>query len=274
MSDLPLVVISLGWGVQSFTLAVMSALGDLPPVDVAIHADTTHERNATYAYALRWTPWLEARGVRVVTVQGAQSISELTSYKSDIPAYTYSEADHVMGKLRRQCTGEWKIYPMRRWLQANRTTRTVSYVDGIAHYTKTKRPVEQWLGISMDEWQRAKDSDVKYVTNRFPLLENRMTRNDCGNYLERHGIEVPAKSACVFCPFHNRRAWVEMRAENGSDWQKAVEVDAAIRKVRPPYDLFLHRAMIPLTEVDLRTPEEKGQMALWQEACESGYCWT
>ena len=51
------------------TLAAMSALGDLPPVDVAIHADTTHERSATYAYAQRWTPWLEARGVRVVTVR-------------------------------------------------------------------------------------------------------------------------------------------------------------------------------------------------------------
>ena len=280
----PLIAISLGWGVQSFTLAVMSALGDLPPVDVAIHADTTHERSATYAFAQRWTPWLEAHGVRVVTVQGAQSISELTSYKSDIPAYTSSNGALIMvpeiayddndeayqtgemievpanveGRLRRQCTGEWKIYPMRRWLQANRD----------------KRPVEQWLGISMDEWQRAKDSDVKYVTNRFPLLELKMTRNDCGNYLERHGIEVPPKSACVFCPFHNMRAWVEMKAENGADWQKAVEVDAAIRKARPPYDLFLHRAMIPLIEVDLRTPEDKGQMALWQEACESGYCWT
>ena len=75
----------------------------------------------------------------------------------------------------------WKVQPLRRWLQANRE----------------KRPVEQWLGISMDEWQRAKDSDVKYVTNRFPLLELKMTRNDCGNYLERHGIEVPAnRLAC------------------------------------------------------------------------------
>ena len=168
------------------------------------------------------------------------------------------ERKRIRGQLRRQCTHRWKVQPLRRWLQANRD----------------KRPVEQWLGISMDEWQRAKDSDVKYVTNRYPLLEKRMTRNDCGNYLERHGIEVPSKSACVFCPFHNMRAWVEMKAENGADWQKAVEVDAAIRKARPPYDLFLHRAMIPLTEVDLRTPEDKGQMALWQEACESGYCWT
>ena len=43
--------ISLGWGVQSFTLAAMVALGDLEPVDVAIHADTTHEASGTYAFA-------------------------------------------------------------------------------------------------------------------------------------------------------------------------------------------------------------------------------
>ena len=58
-------VISLGWGVQSFALAAMSALGELPPVDAAIHADTTHERRETYEFAATWTPWLEARGVHV-----------------------------------------------------------------------------------------------------------------------------------------------------------------------------------------------------------------
>ena len=31
-------IISLGWGVQSFTLAAMVALGELEPVDFAIHA--------------------------------------------------------------------------------------------------------------------------------------------------------------------------------------------------------------------------------------------
>ena len=60
--------ISLGWGVQSFPLAAMAALGELESVDVAIHADTTHESKLTYEFAARWTPWLEERGVRVVTV--------------------------------------------------------------------------------------------------------------------------------------------------------------------------------------------------------------
>jgi len=59
-------IISLGWGVQSFTLAVMVALGDLEPVDAAIHADTTHEKTATYEFAKRWTPWLEEHGTKVL----------------------------------------------------------------------------------------------------------------------------------------------------------------------------------------------------------------
>lgn len=66
-------VISLGWGVQSFALAAMSALDELPPIDAAIHADTTHERTETYKFAAKWTPWLEERGVRVVTVKDSSS---------------------------------------------------------------------------------------------------------------------------------------------------------------------------------------------------------
>lgn len=38
---MPLRVISLGWGVQSWSLAAMAALGEIPRVDYAIHADTT-----------------------------------------------------------------------------------------------------------------------------------------------------------------------------------------------------------------------------------------
>jgi len=41
-------ILSLGWGVQSMTIAVMAALGDIEPVDYAIHSDTTHERTDTY----------------------------------------------------------------------------------------------------------------------------------------------------------------------------------------------------------------------------------
>jgi hypothetical protein len=251
----PMKVLSLGWGVQSVTIAAMVALGELEPIDVALHADTTHESAGTYAIAQTLTPWLAERGVRVVTVisKQAQPIQMVTSQWTDIPAFTTDGISK--GQLRRQCTGSWKIHELRRWLQANRE----------------KRPVEQWIGISLDEYQRMKDSDVKYITHRWPLIEKRMTRAACIKWLWHNGLPYIPKSACVFCPYHDTRAWHDMKASSNGDWHKAIEVDRAIRKVRPPYDLFLHPARIPLEEVDFSTAEERGQLSLWNEEC-SGIC--
>lgn len=245
--------ISLGWGVQSFTLAAMSALGELDLVDVAIHADTTHESKLTYEFAARWTPWLEERGVRVVTVSDPEQAATVTSFKTDIPAFTVGYSDNG-GMLRRQCTHRWKINPMRKWLQENRNGVTV----------------EQWLGISLDEFQRMKDSDRKYIKHRWPLIERRMTRLDCVTWLDRRGIEIPPKSACTFCPFHSTAEWRRIR-QTPEDWAEAIAVDEAIRKVRPPYDLYLHPARIPLVDIDLRSEQDKGQLSLWDAEC-SGIC--
>lgn len=66
----PLVTyLSLGWGIQSFCIASMIALGYLRMITVAVHADTGHESIETYHFAERWTPWLQERGLKIVTVQ-------------------------------------------------------------------------------------------------------------------------------------------------------------------------------------------------------------
>lgn len=257
-------ILSLGWGVQSFTLAAMVALGELEPLDFAIHADTTWERKATYEFAKRWTPWLEERGVRVVTVRDANQAAAVTTLKTDIPAFTVDKANDMEGQLRRQCTGRWKITPMRRYISDELQRRDLGKTPGV---------VEQWLGISEDEWYRAKDSDVKYITHRYPLLERGMRRGDCVTWLERNVLEVPGKSACVFCPYHNRQAWADMKRNEPEDWAVAVSIDLQIRDVRPPYPLFVHSARVPLTEA-VSIPEDKGytQAGMFDAECDSGHC--
>lgn len=242
-------IISLGWGVQSFTLAVMSALGDLPPVDYAIHADTTHERQGTYQIANKYTGWLEEHGVKVITVKADNAIIVDNYGGVMIPAFIENG-----GIIRRQCTDDWKRKPMKRWLQANRS----------------KEIVEQWLGISLDEFQRMKQSDVKYIKNVYPLIDKRMTRNDCALYLQRNGLEVPEKSACVFCPFQRQSEWRAVM-DNPIDFIKATFSDEFIREKRMPGRLYVHPARVPLDQVDLRTAEEKGQLSLWDNEC-SGVC--
>ena len=247
-------VISLGWGVQSWTIAAMVALGELPPVDFAIHADTTHEASWTYAFAEKHTPWLEAHGVKVVTVKPDQRrLKAFAEYKGVfIPAYTLTENRN--GQLRRQCTGDWKIAPMRR------------------HFQKVRngKPLEMWLGITTDEIQRAKTSDVQYIQNRWPLIEKDMSRFDCMAWLNDHGLEIPKRSSCTFCPYHDTATWKIIMASE-PDRREAIEHDSAIRKVRPPFDLFIHPARVPIDEIDLRSAEEQGQMSLWDNECD-GIC--
>ena len=254
---LSLKVLSLGWGVQSFTLAAMVALGELEPLDAAVHADTTHESNNTYTFAAQWTPWLVQHGVKVVTVVTSNPEPDPLNYynRIAIPAFSSAGNGHSEAQLNRECTNNWKRRQIRRWLQANRNGQ----------------PIEQWIGISLDEVPRMKDSNVKYIVNRWPLIERRMTRVACITWLERHNLPIPSKSACYFCPFHNTAEWRNIKNSGNSDWQKAVKVDEAIRKMRPPYDLFLHPSRRPLTQVDFATPQEHGQLNLWNEEC-SGIC--
>jgi len=253
----PMIVHSDGWGIQSVTIKHMVVFGELPPIAATIFADTGHEASWTYDFARRWTPYFEAHGLNVVTVrdENVRIVTDRQGGKIFIPAFTASDSK-TGGQLRRQCTDRWKIKPIRRWIQAHRMKR---------------QPVEMWLGISLDEAQRMKDSGVQYITNRWPLIEKRMTRADCVAWLERHGLEVPQKSACTFCPFHDRRTWHEIKAGSNGDWAEAVQVDAAIRAVRPPFDLFLHQSRKPLPLVDFSTPEERGQYNLWGEEC-AGIC--
>ena len=256
-------IISLGWGVQSFTLAAMVALGELEPVDYAVHADTTHESKLTYEFSDRWTGWVEKRGVRVITVKPNRSDPIDNGYgQQDVPFYSLNlKGDQGQGK--RQCTLQWKIIPVRRQISLELKQKALNKTPGI---------IEQWIGISLDEFPRMRNSDVKYINNRYPLVENKMTRVDCVKWLETRGLEVPPRSACVFCPFHNTVEWRKIK-ETKEDWDKAVAVDRLIRNSRSHKDLFVfvHPNRKPLENVDLRTAEEKGQLTLWDNEC-SGIC--
>lgn len=254
-------IISLGWGVQSFTIAAMVALGELEAVDFAVHADTRHESSLTYDFASRWTAWLEERGVRVVTVRATHEKRNIVDKFGAVQLPAYTAGKNGAGQIRRQCTHEWKIRPMREWISAELERRGLKKTPGV---------VEQWLGISLDEYQRMKQPDVKYIVNRFPLIDLRMTRSDCVAWLKEHNLEIPPRSACTFCPFKSRAEWAQTKTIE-ADWKEAIAVDEMIRDARPPEKLYLHPSRKPLVEVDFRSEDERGQLNLFNEVCE-GYC--
>jgi len=264
--------LSLGWGVQSWTLAAMVALGELPPIDYAIHADTTWEHQATYEHAAKWTSWLEEHGVRVITVRGKRTeviASWANSISVMIPAFTVDRLSQSHGQIKRQCTHDWKIMPIRRFLRERLQEMGVRALPGA---------VESLMGISLDEFTRMRSSDVLYVVNSYPLVDARVTRPDCSTWLEGHGLPVPPKSSCVFCPYHKIASWKELKRAGGSDWETAVEVDVTIRDRRPNAQIFVHPARLPLPQA-IKIPEDHGarQMSLedlWRNdaPCDGGFC--
>jgi len=263
----PLKILSLGWGVQSWTLAAMAALGEIPMPDFAVHADTTHEMEGTYAHAEKWTPWLEEHGVKVRTVQakevGVTPGLNKWKYQVKIPAFTTNLSTAKSGQLNRQCTGDWKITPLHHFARSiiNKTSPEC---------------VEMWMGISLDEWQRMKDSRQKYIKNVYHLVDRRLNRSYCVAWLAEHGLDIPPKSACTFCPYHSKDAWKRIKQAGGVDWDNAVAVDNQIRTMGKgaglEFAMFVHSSGLPLEEA-VRIPEDYGASQMEMDIpCDSGHC--
>ncbi|KUO04689.1 hypothetical protein AQJ67_10550 [Streptomyces caeruleatus] len=154
---------------------------------------------------------------------------------------------------RRQCTGEYKIKPIK---------KKVREILGYPYPTRIPKDVfvEQWVGISTDEFHRAKDADVRYMRNRHPLIDMGWSRRDCIRYLTSIGLENTPKSSCLGCPFHGNSQWRNIRDTSPDEWQDVVEFDAAIRQGNARANAngnhllgqaFLHRSRIPLSEAPI-----------------------
>jgi hypothetical protein len=195
---------------------------------------------------------------------------DVTRRFAAMPVFVFNERGGE-GQVRRQCTHEYKIAAINREL---RRLLGKGPRDRIAPST-----VESLLGISLDEVQRMKSSREQWVTIRWPLIEKRMTRHDCVNWLTRHGYPTPPKSACIGCPFHGNAYWREMRDQRPEEWEDAVAFDEQLRTMPPRLgergeitkNRFLHRRRIPLRQVNLSTSADAGQQDMFDEEC-SGVC--
>lgn len=275
MSEIRLRLISLGAGVQSTTLALMAAHGEIGPMpDAAIFADTGAEPRAVYEH-LAWLSSGNVLPFPVHVVRDGNLREEIIAAASGTqrndgrPPFFIKNPDGSRGVLRRQCTQDYKLRP----IQAK-----VRDLLGLAYRARwPKEPVvEQWIGISLDEIQRCKDAEYAAIKNRWPLIERRMRRHDCLLWLERRGYPEPPKSACTFCPYRNNAAWRQLRDSDPEAWAEAIAVDRSIRT--PGYvglvgEADLHQSLMPLELVDFSTREERGEPGFWsfQQEC-AGMC--
>lgn len=262
-------VISLGAGVQSSVMALMVAERELPSVDCAIFADTQFEPIQVYSHL----DWLEKQLPFPVYRVTAGDIREHhvrghgTRSKNKFATIPFFTPDGGMG--RRQCTSNYKIDPIRKKLRE---------LLGLKYRQRAPKEiaVRQWLGISTDEAMRMKPSRDAWVENVWPLIDAKMSRQDCLKWFQRkYPLRPLAKSACVGCPFRNDAGWRDMKNNDPQSFKEAVEFDHAIRDkgqmAKKKQELFVHRSCKPLDKVDFRNLEDMGQINMFNNECE-GMC--
>ena len=266
-------IISLGAGVQSSTLALMAAHGEITPhVDAAVFADTQAEP----ASVMRWLDQLEGFiaaapfpfPVHRVTNGNlfVDSTKLRTSVKSgqlymshSVPAFVLNE-NGTKGTYLRQCTDLHKLTPLRRKIDELRG----------------KNNAIVWIGISTDEAHRMKPSQRRGVDHIWPLIDANVSRSKCLQWMQEKNYPTPPRSACVFCPYHNDKEWTRLKTQEPEEFARAVSYEQFLQScARQTPRLtgipFLHASRIPLDQVDFRSAEDAGQQVMFGNECQ-GMC--
>lgn len=274
----PLRILSLGAGVQSTTLALMVAHGEIEPIDYAIFSDTQSEPQGVYGHLARlMTPGVLPFPIRIVskgslrqeildasagkrgawgrpplflkTVHPVGSIKRVVTWDdndNEVVLHKVREHEEIeFGMTRRQCTGDYKVDVI---------MREIRQLAGIKRGSRGPKhiAVQQLIGISLDEAHRMKDPRFRWVEHLYPLVDLRITRKDCEAKLAAWGWSAP-KSACTFCPYHSDAMWLDMKRNDPAAFADAVTIDSALRSgsgLTLKGEAYLHSSREPLETVD------------------------
>lgn len=243
-------VLSYGGGVNSTALLLLLT-DKKKPLDAVIFADTGSELPDTYKYIDEVTkPLCVKYNINFFVVKN------FTHGKTWDSLYEYCWHHRLIpSRMIRWCTKEFKIEAIRRFYEAQGWDK-----EGIVEYH----------GIDYGEVHRMKQSDVDYITIEYPLIDAKMDRDACKNYIIRHGLPIPTKSGCYFCPFQNIHRWLELKSKYPDLFKKAVELER--NNSGYPNFLFLYSKK-PLSTLDkYMTLDDFIETGM--DMCDNAYCMT
>lgn len=249
---------SFGGGVQSVAALVLAAQGRIA-YDTFLFAnvgdDSEYPETMTYLREVAM-PYAANHGLNLIELRktrkdgSSETLWEKlhrTERSVDIPMRMSNGAPG-----NRSCTADFKIKVVSKWMRQNGATRDKPGIVGI--------------GISVDEIQRMKPSQLAHIRNDHPLIELELNRQDCVKVISDAGLPVPPKSSCFFCPFHNTRAWQELSDSHPELFARAVGLERLInerlaRRGKDP--IWMSSKLRPLD--DVVNGSHRWQMSLFDE---------
>lgn len=180
--------ISYGGGLNSTAMTLL-LLEQQKPIDYIPFADTGEEKPETYQFIEVFSKYLKDKYSLSITVVRRmvdgkqQTLSEYCRQHVILPSFHW-----------RFCTDKFKVRPIRSFLM-------LALEHSEASITSKDESFVQYIGFDAGEWERVKKSRWKDTTNIYPLIDYDIHRIDCECIIRQHGLPIPPKSSCYFCPF-------------------------------------------------------------------------
>lgn len=115
----------------------------------------------------------------------------------------------IPSRMLRHCTDKWKIKPMNKYIQSHYPGEDLTVIIGFAY----------------DEMHRANCSIYKNQQAWYPLIEKKMTRRDCIQFIMEQGYPVPPKSGCFYCPYQRLDAWKSLMSNHPDLIDRAIRLE-------------------------------------------------
>lgn len=134
--------------------------------------------------------------------------------------------------------------------------RAIRYILAAEHYDwYENREYVQVLGFNADEAYRVdRSADIFQqggVPNVYPLVEEGIGREACKAFIAKHGVPVPPKSSCFFCPASKPAEWRALRSQHPDLFLSAqlLEERSNARRAKEGKGPIYINAKSPLCEV-------------------------
>jgi hypothetical protein len=261
--------ISYGGGRQSTALVVLGARGEIDfPLAIFANVGDRAENPATLRYLSdHIMPWAKDKPIEIIqrrwvdrTGKERDLYDDTTSLETrTIPIPVYMEGG---APGTRQCTDRYKIAVVGRECRRRGASK--------------RAPALIAVGFSMDELGRVSSRHAApWEEPVYPLLDLRLTTQDCANIIASEGLPPAPKSSCWFCPFKRPQRWAEERRDAPEIFEAGVAMEERINDKRALFGkdaVFLTSTRRPLALLT------EAQPALFAgdgpETCDDGYCWT
>jgi hypothetical protein len=185
-------IASFGCGVDSVAGLLLNS-----DYDEIIFADTLDELPETYAYL----DYFEKKS--------GLKITKVTSKHGSLYDYFF-KGKSQSSKYHHWCSDKFKIQPIRKYLREK--------------YGK-KETFEMNIFIDFSEFHRMRESDRKYIKNKYPLVEQKLNRDQLKEIIKSKGYLLPEKSGCYHCCFTTKKGWIKLRNNEPELWQKTKDLE-------------------------------------------------